>query len=186
MGARSLAACSSLHNQEGVPFERRYGVPIRSRLTDRLGLEDVHAFQVHLMATGISWPALNQIATMDPAAPVRRPRNRRLMSTVVVDHASPDLLFHDDPRQSSHAILIEILDRDLARLAVRPTRKVTPICAFGASAMGAYVNTSRLKCSSGKRLPAGPRCRKSDPPDSVTWHCPHSRCCSLRHMRTPA
>jgi len=28
---------------------------------DRLGLEDVHAFQVHLVATGISWPALNQI-----------------------------------------------------------------------------------------------------------------------------
>jgi hypothetical protein len=27
----------------------------------RLGLEDVHAFQVHLVATGISWPALNQI-----------------------------------------------------------------------------------------------------------------------------
>jgi len=27
---------------------------------DRLGLEDVRAFQVHLVATGISWPALNQ------------------------------------------------------------------------------------------------------------------------------
>src|SRR5262249_32137151 len=26
-----------------------------------LSLEDVHAFQVHLVATGISWPALNQI-----------------------------------------------------------------------------------------------------------------------------
>src|SRR5262245_52588612 len=32
-----------------------------SRSPDRLGLEDVHAFQVHLVATGISWPALNQI-----------------------------------------------------------------------------------------------------------------------------
>ena len=31
------------------------------RSPDRLGLEDVHAFQVHLVATGISWPALNQI-----------------------------------------------------------------------------------------------------------------------------
>jgi hypothetical protein len=28
---------------------------------DRLGLDDVHAFQVHLVATGISWPVLNQI-----------------------------------------------------------------------------------------------------------------------------
>ena len=31
------------------------------RSPDRLDLEDVHAFQVHLVATGISWPALNQI-----------------------------------------------------------------------------------------------------------------------------
>src|SRR5438132_14349106 len=31
------------------------------RSPDRLGLEDVHAFQLHLVATGISWPALNQI-----------------------------------------------------------------------------------------------------------------------------
>ncbi len=28
---------------------------------DRLGLEDVHAFQVHLVANGISWAGLNQI-----------------------------------------------------------------------------------------------------------------------------
>jgi hypothetical protein len=27
---------------------------------DRLGLEDVRSFQVHLVSTGISWPALNQ------------------------------------------------------------------------------------------------------------------------------
>ena len=31
-----------------------------SRSPDHLGLEDVRAFQVHLVATGISWPALNQ------------------------------------------------------------------------------------------------------------------------------
>ena len=31
------------------------------RCPDRLGLEDAHAFQVHLVASGISWPALNQI-----------------------------------------------------------------------------------------------------------------------------
>jgi integrase/recombinase XerD len=31
------------------------------RSPDRLDLEDVHAFQLHLVATGISWPALNQI-----------------------------------------------------------------------------------------------------------------------------
>jgi integrase/recombinase XerD len=36
-------------------FSRHVG-----RSPDRLGLEDVRAFQVHLVSTGISWPALNQ------------------------------------------------------------------------------------------------------------------------------
>jgi integrase len=36
-------------------FSRHFG-----RSPDRLCLEDVRAFQVHLVATGISWPALNQ------------------------------------------------------------------------------------------------------------------------------
>ncbi len=37
-------------------FSRHVG-----RAPDRLDLEDVRAFQVHLVSTGISWPALNQI-----------------------------------------------------------------------------------------------------------------------------
>ena len=37
-------------------FSRHFG-----RSPDCLSLEDVHAFQVHLVATGVSWPALNQI-----------------------------------------------------------------------------------------------------------------------------
>src|ERR687892_2056456 len=37
-------------------FSRYFG-----RSPDRLGLEDIRAFQVHLVAIGISWPALNQI-----------------------------------------------------------------------------------------------------------------------------
>jgi integrase/recombinase XerD len=36
-------------------FSRYFG-----RAPDRLGLEEVRAFQVHLVSTGISWPALNQ------------------------------------------------------------------------------------------------------------------------------
>jgi len=36
-------------------FSRHFG-----RSPGRLGLEDVRAFQVHLVSTGISWPALNQ------------------------------------------------------------------------------------------------------------------------------
>jgi len=37
-------------------FSRHFGCP-----PDRLGLEDVRSFQVHLVSQGISWPALNQI-----------------------------------------------------------------------------------------------------------------------------
>jgi site-specific recombinase XerD len=37
-------------------FSRHFG-----RSPDRLGLEDIHAFQVHLVSTGIAWPSLNQI-----------------------------------------------------------------------------------------------------------------------------
>ena len=37
-------------------FSRHFG-----RSPDRLGLDEVHAFQVHLVANGLSWPALNQI-----------------------------------------------------------------------------------------------------------------------------
>jgi site-specific recombinase XerD len=37
-------------------FSRYFG-----RSPDKLELEDVRAFQVHLVSTGISWPALNQI-----------------------------------------------------------------------------------------------------------------------------
>jgi len=36
-------------------FSRHFG-----RSPDRLGMEDVRAFQIHLVSTGISWPALNQ------------------------------------------------------------------------------------------------------------------------------
>src|SRR4051812_46896013 len=37
-------------------FSRYFG-----RSPDKLTLDDVHAFQVHLVSTGISWPSLNQI-----------------------------------------------------------------------------------------------------------------------------
>src|SRR5258708_20214743 len=39
-----------------VKLSRYFG-----RSPDRLDLEDIRAFQVHLVATGMSWPALNQI-----------------------------------------------------------------------------------------------------------------------------
>jgi hypothetical protein len=37
-------------------FSRYFG-----RSSDKLGVEDVRAFQVHLASTGISWPSLNQV-----------------------------------------------------------------------------------------------------------------------------
>src|ERR1700735_516129 len=37
-------------------FSRYFG-----RSPDKLTLDDVHAFQVHLVSTGVSWPGLNQI-----------------------------------------------------------------------------------------------------------------------------
>jgi integrase/recombinase XerD len=36
-------------------FSRYFG-----KSPERLGLEDVRAFQVHLVSTGVSWPGLNQ------------------------------------------------------------------------------------------------------------------------------
>jgi integrase/recombinase XerD len=41
-------------------FSRYFG-----RSPDRLGLEDVRAFQVHLVATGMSWPAAQTEAVHD-------------------------------------------------------------------------------------------------------------------------
>jgi hypothetical protein len=38
-------------------FSRHFG-----RSPDRLAMEDVRAFQVHLVSSGLSWPALNQTA----------------------------------------------------------------------------------------------------------------------------
>ena len=61
-------------------FSRYFG-----RSPDRLGLEDVGAFQVHLASTGISWAALNQ--TVDPAALGSPPlRSRRPCPASKPDH----------------------------------------------------------------------------------------------------
>ena len=57
MTVRNLSPATQQSYLNAVPkFGRYFG-----RSPDRLGLEDVHAFQLHLVATGISWPALNQI-----------------------------------------------------------------------------------------------------------------------------
>ena len=51
-------------------FSRYFG-----KSPERLDLEDVRAFQVHLVSTGISWPGLNQIVCAFPT-PSRLQRRR--------------------------------------------------------------------------------------------------------------
>ena len=56
MTVRNLSPATQRSYVHAVSKFSRYS----ARSPDRLGLEDVRAFQVHLVATGISWPALNQ------------------------------------------------------------------------------------------------------------------------------
>ena len=57
MTVRNLSpATQKSYNHAVAKFSRYFG-----RSPDRLGLEDVYAFQVHLASMGISWLALNQI-----------------------------------------------------------------------------------------------------------------------------
>lgn len=56
MSVRNLSPATQRSYLHAVTkFSRYFG-----RSPDRLGLEDVRSFQVHLVSTGISWPALNQ------------------------------------------------------------------------------------------------------------------------------
>ena len=43
------------------PFSLPHLYRYFGRSPDKLTLDDVHAFQVHLVSSGISWPGLNQI-----------------------------------------------------------------------------------------------------------------------------
>jgi hypothetical protein len=57
MAVRSLSPATQRSYVHAVSkFSRYFG-----RSPDRLELEDVRAFQVHLVSSGISWPALYQI-----------------------------------------------------------------------------------------------------------------------------
>jgi integrase/recombinase XerD len=57
MSVRNLSPATQRSYIHAVSkFSRYFG-----RSPDKLELEDVRAFQVHLVSTGISWPALNQI-----------------------------------------------------------------------------------------------------------------------------
>lgn len=58
MTVRNLSAATQRSYLHAVSrFSRHF-----DRSPDRLGLEEVRAFQVHLVSSGLSWPALNQTA----------------------------------------------------------------------------------------------------------------------------
>src|ERR1700728_272207 len=57
MTARNMSPATQRSYISAVSKLSRYF----GRSPDRLTLDDVHAFQVHLVSTGISWPGLNQI-----------------------------------------------------------------------------------------------------------------------------
>ncbi len=56
MSLRNLSPATQRSYLHAVSKFSRYA----GRSPERLGLEDVRAFQVYLVAQGISWPALNQ------------------------------------------------------------------------------------------------------------------------------
>jgi integrase/recombinase XerD len=57
MTVRNMSPATQRSYISGVAKLSRYF----GRSPDKLTLDDVHAFQVHLVSTGISWPSLNQI-----------------------------------------------------------------------------------------------------------------------------
>ena len=65
MTVRNMSPATQRSYISGVAkFSRYFG-----RSPDKLTLDDVHAFQVHLVSTGISWPsALSQAASVRVAA----------------------------------------------------------------------------------------------------------------------
>ncbi|ASY61138.1 Mobile element protein (plasmid) [Sinorhizobium sp. CCBAU 05631] len=71
-------------------FSRYFG-----RSPDRLGLEDVRAFQLYLVSQGISWPALNQ--TVCAAAGLRASET---VSLKVADIDSQRMVFRSVPARA--------------------------------------------------------------------------------------
>lgn len=85
MTVRNLSPATQLNAVS--KFSRYFG-----RSPDRLGLDEVHAFQVYLVANGISWPALNQaepLAARNPGRPsARRSTQVGLNSSFFTDDKS--------------------------------------------------------------------------------------------------
>lgn len=70
MSLRNLSPATQRSYLHAVTkFSRYFG-----RSPDRLGLEDVRAFQVYLVSQGISWPALNQTVCALRSAALHHPK----------------------------------------------------------------------------------------------------------------
>jgi integrase/recombinase XerD len=120
-------------------FGRYFG-----RSPERLGLEDVDAFQVHLVATGVPWPALNQIvcalrflygvtlgqATVPSASRAREPSKLPVVlsadEVVLFLEAIPSLksrtaltTVYAAGLRVSEVVLLKIVDIDSQRMVIR-------------------------------------------------------------------
>jgi integrase/recombinase XerD len=121
-------------------FSRYFG-----RSPDRLGLHDVRAFQVHLVSTGISWPALNQtvcalrffygVTLGHGEIPERIPYARELRKLPVVLSANEVIRFleavpslktraalttaYAAGLRASEAVGLKVVDIDSGRMVIR-------------------------------------------------------------------
>ncbi len=103
-----------------------------NRSPDRLGLEDVRAFQVHLVSTGISWPALNQtvcalrffygVTLGHGEIPERIPYAREPRKLPVVLSAEEVVAFLEavpSGLRASEAVGLKVTDIDSGRMVIR-------------------------------------------------------------------
>jgi integrase/recombinase XerD len=122
MSVRNLAATTQhayLHHVS--KFSRHFG-----RSPDRLGLAEVHAYQVHLVSLGVSWAGLNQavcalrfffgVTLERPDWPERIPYARQPQRLPVVLSADEIVRFLE---RAAEAARLKIADIDSARGVIR-------------------------------------------------------------------
>src|SRR3546814_83011 len=134
MPVRNLSPATQRSHVHAVAKFGRYF----NRSPDRLGLEDVRAFQVHLVSTGISWPALNQtvcalrffygVTLGQSEIPERIPYAREPRKLLVVLSADERSEEHTSELQSlmriSYAVLC-LKQHTLHNVANRSSLKIT-------------------------------------------------------------
>ena len=155
-------------------FSRYFG-----RSPDRLSLEDVHAFQLHLVATGISWPALNQIVCA-----------LRFFYGVTLGQAIvPERIAH--AREPSKLPVVLSADEVVRFLEAIPSLK-SRTALTTVYAAGLRVSESRANATTRLRRALGPAphltCTSSGTSAPSDNHGAHSRCLAMvaEAIRRPA